>query len=357
MPYWSLYLRSINFDAEQIGIISAIVVGTKIFATYLWGWVSDHSGQRIRVIQITSLCAVITFATVLLVRDFWLLTAVMFLFAAFWSASLPQIDALTMSVLGTSCNDYTLVRLWGSIGFVVVNCLAIIFSSLDISYVPLLLVISLLLVWLLTLLIPAQPLPTDEQPLADSSLGDCIRQPHTIALLCACFLMLASHGPYYIFYSIYLEDYGYSRAIIGSMWVLGVIAEIVLFLLMRRLITAFGLRRLFIFSFFAAGVRWFLIACFADNLLLLIIGQLLHAATFGICHAVAIQYIHRYFTGRLQGRGQGLYSSVSFGAGLAAGSLLSGYGWGYLGATACFAIASATAFVAMLIAWVFIQDS
>ncbi|MFB3099983.1 MAG: MFS transporter, partial [Gammaproteobacteria bacterium] len=46
MPFWSLYLRSINFNAEQIGILSAIVVGTKIFSTYLWGWVVDHTGQR-----------------------------------------------------------------------------------------------------------------------------------------------------------------------------------------------------------------------------------------------------------------------------------------------------------------------
>jgi len=125
---------------------------------------------------------------------------------------------------------------------------------------------------------------------------------------------------------------------------------------MHRLIAVFGLRRLFLLSLLLAGVRWLLIAFFVDNLVILCFAQLLHAATFGICHAVAIQYIHKYFRGKLQGRGQGLYSSVSFGAGFAIGSLLTGYGWESLGAATCFTIASTSAFAAMVIAWIFVKD-
>jgi PPP family 3-phenylpropionic acid transporter len=140
------------------------------------------------------------------------------------------------------------------------------------------------------------------------------------------------------------------------MWALGVIAEVVLFLFMHRLIAVFGLRKLLLLSLFSAGVRWLLIALFIDKLVILGFAQLLHAATFGICHAVAIQYIHKYFTGKLQGRGQGLYSSASFGAGFALGSLLTGYAWESIGATACFTVASVSAFLAMGIAWVFVKD-
>ena len=175
-------------------------------------------------------------------------------------------------------------------------------------------------------------------------------------MLFACFLMLASHGPYYTFYSIYLEDHDYSRSFIGQMWALGVVAEVVLFLFMHRLIVVSGLRKLFLLSLFLASVRWLLIAFFVDNLMLLCLAQLLHAATFGICHAVAIQYIHKYFRGKLQGRGQGLYSSTSFGAGFAIGSLLTGFGWETLGATTCFMIASVSAFVAMIIAFLWVRD-
>jgi PPP family 3-phenylpropionic acid transporter len=140
------------------------------------------------------------------------------------------------------------------------------------------------------------------------------------------------------------------------MWALGVIAEVVLFLFMHRLITMFGLRPLLIISLLLAGIRWYLIGYFVDDLFLLCVAQIFHAATFGIYHASAIQYIHKFFTGKLQGRGQGLYSSVSFGAGFALGSLLTGYAWDSLGATACFTVASVSAFVAMVIAWVWVRD-
>ena len=355
MPYWSLYLKSINFNAEQIGILSAIVVGTKIFSTYLWGWVVDHTGQRMRIIQIASLFSALTFVAALFVEDFWVLVFIMFLFSIFWSASLPQVEAATLSHLGESSHTYTVIRLWGSIGFIIIVwSLGIVFESLSISFVPLILLISMVLVWILTLSIPE--IPPEHHDDSTESLKEILRKPNVIALLLVCFLILASHGPYYTFYSIYLEDHGYSRSFIGQMWALGVIAEVVLFLFMHRLVAVFGLRKLLLLSLFSAGVRWLLIAFFVDKLALLGFAQILHAATFGICHAVAIQYVHKHFTGKLQGRGQGLYSSVSFGAGFAIGSLLTGYTWDTLGASACFIAASIAAFVAMIIAWIWVKD-
>ena len=355
LPFWSLYLKSINFSAEQIGIISAIVVGTKIFSSYLWGWIVDHTAQRMRVIQIASLFTALSFIAVLFIKDFWALAFIIFLFAIFWSASLPQVEAATLSSLGESSHAYTIIRLWGSVGFIaIVWGLGIVFESISISYVPLILLISLVLVWLLTLSIPE--IPAEHHDDSHGSLKIILSKPKVIALLLACFLMLVSHGPYYTFYSIYLEDYGYSRSFIGQMWALGVIAEVVLFLFMHRLIVVFGLRKLLLLSLLSATIRWLLIAYFVDHLVLLGIAQLLHAATFGICHAVAIQYVHKYFRGKLQGRGQALYSSTSFGAGFAIGSLLTGYGWESLGATTCFTIASVSAFLALIIAWVFVKD-
>ena len=355
MPYWPLYLKSIDFNAEQIGIISALVVFVKLFATFFWGWVVDHTGKRMRVIQLSSLFSALVFIAVIFTQNFWGLVFVMLLFSIFWSAALPQVEAATMSHLGESTHAYTKIRIWGSVGFIIVVWgLGLVFESLSISYVPVILLASMFMVWLLTITIPELPVEHHEDGL--NSLKESICRPKVIALLIVCFLMLFSHGPYYTFYSIYLEDNGYSSSFIGNMWALGVIAEVVLFLFMHRLITLFGLRPLLIISLLLAGIRWYLIGYFVDDLFLLCVAQIFHAATFGIYHASAIQYIHKFFTGKLQGRGQGLYSSVSFGAGFALGSLLTGYAWDSLGATACFTVASVSAFVAMVIAWVWVKD-
>jgi PPP family 3-phenylpropionic acid transporter len=125
---------------------------------------------------------------------------------------------------------------------------------------------------------------------------------------------------------------------------------------MQRLIRASSLGLLLLASLFFAVMRWLLIGYFVESVVILVFAQLLHAATFGVYHTVAILYIHKFFRGRLQGRGQALYSSVSFGAGMAIGSLVSGYAWNGIGALTCFIGAAVTAGAAWIIAWIWLRE-
>ena len=124
-----------------------------------------------------------------------------------------------------------------------------------------------------------------------------------------------------------MEGYGYSRSVIGQLWALGVIVEVAVFLVMHKLVPIFGLRKLFLITFLLTSIRWVLIAVFAENLAVMLVAQTLHAASFGIFHAVAIQLFHQHFSGKHAGQGQAIYSSVSFGAGGALGTYLSGIFW------------------------------
>jgi PPP family 3-phenylpropionic acid transporter len=198
----------------------------------------------------------------------------------------------------------------------------------------------------------AQHLPLTHEPLLT-----VLRRPAVLALLLVCFLMQASHGPYYTFYTLYMEAHEYSRAAIGQLWALGVLAEVGVFLLMHRWVPRFGLRTLLLTSLGLTVVRWLLIGHFPEWMAVMIFAQTLHAASFGIYHAVAIQLIHRYFTGRNQGRGQALYSSLSFGAGGAVGSFISGLGWDTLGPANVYSVAALLAFVALVIAALWIRPA
>jgi PPP family 3-phenylpropionic acid transporter len=163
--------------------------------------------------------------------------------------------------------------------------------------------------------------------------------------------MQASHGPYYTFFSIYMQDHHYSLDWIGALWALGVIAEVLIFLVMHRMVPKFGLRPLLISSLLLATLRWVLTALFPENLPIILFAQILHAATFGIYHASAIQFIHHYFVGQHQGKGQALYSSMSFGAGGAIGSLYAGYSWELLGPETTYLLAAGVSLLASIIAW------
>ena len=300
VPYWGLFLQRRGFDAVAIGQLMAILMATKIVAPNVWGWLGDHLGHRMVIVRLASLVSLLVFLGMFGAQGFWAITLVMTLYSFFWNASLPQFEAVTFNYLGRQAARYARIRLWGSVGFIVtVVVLGALVDRLGTE--TLLYALSLIFVgiWFSSLSVrDPDPQPhLQDQP----SLFSILRRPAILAFFGAVFLMQMSHGPYYAFYSIYMEDHGYSKTLIGQLWALGVLAEVGVFLVMHRLL------------------------------------------------------LHRYFPGKLQGRGQALYASLSFGAGGAVGSLGSGFAWGSLGAPASFAIASGVALAGMLVACLFID--
>ncbi|MXY14851.1 MAG: MFS transporter [Proteobacteria bacterium] len=347
LPYWSLYLKHLDFNARQIGELSAVLLATKIIAPTIWAYIADHAGQRMRVTRYAVFAGICVFALVLPVREYWTMLLVLAGFGFFWNAALPQFEATTMNFLGKDRYQYGRVRLWGSIGFLVsVLLLALVVRDEGIRFLPWSILVILSCIWLSMLRV--QDTPSIGHATRNASfLGACWQAP-VIALLLAAFLIQMSHGAYYTFFSIYLEDLGYSRTAVGQLWMLGVVAEIGLFLMVYRLLSKFGAGRLLGMAMLLTALRWCLIAMYADNLPVLLAAQLLHAASYGLFHAAAICMIDEYFPGPLQSRGMALYSSVSFGLGISLGSLVSGYTWSAVGASGVYLLAAGMAAFALL---------
>jgi PPP family 3-phenylpropionic acid transporter len=355
VPYWSLYLSWLNFNVTQIGQLTAILMATKIVAPYVWGWIADHSGRRVAIVRMASLLAALAFTGVFAGRGFWWLALVMSGFSFFWNASLPQLEAETLNHLGGATGYYSRIRLWGSVGFIVtVAGLGPVLDRYGPGLLPVVLLMLFTAIWLSSLAVEESV--AGARPEKQQALRAVIRRPVVVSLFAVCFLMQASHGPYYTFFTIYLEHFGYSRTLIGQLWGLGVIAEIGVFLLMPRWLPRFGARPLLLLATGLTTVRWLLIAAFPGHPGLIGMAQTLHAASFGLYHAVSIYLVHRMFTGRHQGRGQALYSSLSFGAGGAAGSLASGYLWRGVGPEAMFLLAALASFMALIVAYRGVRD-
>jgi PPP family 3-phenylpropionic acid transporter len=353
VPFWPVYLKSLSFSPREIGEILGIIMATKIVSPNVWGWIADHTGRRMRIVQWGSLAAVICFAGVLLDSSYWWLVLVMTAFSFFWNATLPQFEATTFNHLGGYTHRYSSIRLWGSIGFIItVSLLGPLLENYGTAILPVAILCLIAGIWASSLSVPEQA--AGYQHLEHEHLWNVLKRPEVLALVIVVFLMQASHGPYYTFYSIYMEDHGYGKDVIGQLWALGVVAEVGVFLLMHKMLPHFGLRNMLLFSLVTAVVRWWLIGYFPENITLVIIAQCMHAATFGVYHATAIQLFHRYFTGRHQGRGQAIYSSMSFGAGGALGSFVSGYTWESLGSTQTYTISIVIAALAVVIAWRYI---
>lgn len=355
VPYWSLYLKWEGFSASDIGELTAILLASRIIAPNVWGWIADHHGQRMRIVRFASFAATLVFTAIFFNQTYLWVAATLLLFSFFWNASLPQFEVTTLQHLGDHSHHYSKVRVWGSVGFIViVMALGWLLEFFEPSIVPIALFVSAAGIWLVSLSVPESA--SRHMSLSQVSLKSLLKRPAVIAFLLMCFLMQASHGPYYTFYTIYLEENGYGRGLIGQLWALGVFAEVIIFLFMHRWLPRFGLRYVLLVSLILSACRWLLIALFPQNLVILTFAQLLHAASYGTYHAAAIAWVHRHFTGKTQGRGQALYSSVSFGAGGALGSLISGYLWLTPGPMWTYFLAASACMIAFVISYIWLKD-
>lgn len=347
-PYWGLYLHSLAFDAWQIGVLMSLLQVMRIFAPNVWGHIADRTGRRVAIVQLAAFVCLIAFVGVFWATSFWPLFLVMSLISFFWSASLPLVEAITLSHLREGTERYGRIRLWGSVGFILV--VVGLGAALDHASIRLVLwVVMLLLVGILLTarLIPEAQVSHAEQE--HTPLIQVLRRPPVWSLILAGLLMTAAHGPYYTFFTLHLVALGYSKGLAGWLWALGVVSEIGVFLLMPRVFARVRPESVLLLTLLAAGLRFLLIGYGADHLPLLLWAQLLHALTFGAYHASAMSLVHRHFTGRNQARGQALYNSLALGVGGTLGSLLAGALWDGLGAAPTFATGAGLALLAVCI--------
>lgn len=338
-PYASLYFAEKGMTAAQIGILMSLMQVMRIFGPNLWGWVADHSRQRVSVLRYTALAAVLSFCGLFFGQTFAYYFAVMVVLNLFVSAQAPLSDAMVLSSLKGDLTHYGKLRLWGSVGFIV--AVAGAGPAMDWQGIELMPWISLFMLGL-TLVASwgvREPAHSGVAHNAPSALG-LLKRREVAAFFLSTFLMIAAHAALYVFYSLYLEQIGYSKTLIGLMWALGVICEIAFFFYQAPVFRRFGVRNLMLASLVLAVVRFLVIGFGAESVVLLLLAQVLHAATFGVHHSASIATMQRWFAGPLQARGQALFISISYGMGGTVGGLVLSACWERFGAQMVYVIAA-----------------
>lgn len=347
-PFLALYFDHLGFSPARIGELVAIPMLMRCVAPNIWGWLGDYTGQRLAIVRFGAVCTLLTFSLIFVSQTYAWLAMVMALHAFFWHAVLPQFEVITLAHLKGQTSRYSQIRLWGSIGFIItVVALGRLFEVLSLDIYPLTLMLIMAGIVLSSLWVPnAQPIQGER--IAAGGFLQQLRGPGVLAFYGCVALMQVSHGPYYTFLTLHLEQLGYSRGLIGMLWAVGVVAEVLMFLAMSKILARFSVRRVLLASFLLAALRWLLLGSFAEFIWVLLFAQVLHAATFGSFHAAAIQFVQRSFGPRQQGQGQALYAALA-GTGGALGALYSGYSWNTLGANFTFSIASLAALAAAIV--------
>ena len=341
-PYASLYFADRGMTAAQIGVLMSLIQVMRIFGPNLWGWVADHTQRRVTVLRVTALAALTAFCGMFFGQTFTHFFLVMVAINTFTSAQGPLSEALMLSEMRGDLTHYGRLRLWGSVGFIASVTLA--GQLLDWRGIGLMPWIALILL----ALVLAASLRMRETPQAHAhqdapSVIRLLMRPEVSAFFVSTFLMVAAHASLYVFYSLYLAQLGYSNTVIGLMWSLGVVVEIVFFFYQAPIFRRIGVQKLMLASLLIAVVRFLMIGFCAQSLFWLLMAQVLHAATFGVHHSASVMTLQRWFSGPLQARGQALYTSISYGLGGTLGGLVLSAFWDRFGSQAVYLAAAAFA--------------
>ncbi|WP_287810674.1 MFS transporter [Pseudomonas sp.] len=348
-PFLAMYFDHLGFSSARIGELVAIPMLMRCVAPNLWGWLGDRTGQRLAIVRFGAVCTLGCFSLIFISKTYAWLAMVMALHAFFWHAVLPQFETITLAHLHGQPARYSQVRLWGSVGFILtVVVMGRLYEWWSLDVYPYALVTIMAGIVVSSFWVPNLQPRVDARRLTGEGFLRQLLAPGVLAFYACVALMQVSHGPYYTFLSLHLEHLGYSRAVIGVLWAVGVVAEVLMFLGMSRLLGRYSVRRVLAASFLLAALRWWLLGSAAEHLGWLIFAQVLHAATFASFHASCIHFVQRTFGPRQQGQGQALYAALA-GTGGALGALYSGYSWNTLGPTWTFALASLAALAAAAI--------
>lgn len=347
MPFFALYLAWLGFTPAEIGSLLAVGQITRVIAPNVLAWWADRRGHSIGLMRVSLVLAVLSFCGVFVTTSYAGLVVVLTVHSIFAAAAMPLVESLTLGHLRGQYGRYGRIRLWGSIGFIV--AVLVIGWALDrLAMDNLLWMILLPLSGAAVFALVLHPAAPHAQREGESILA-VVRRPEVIAMLAAGFLMSVAHGPLYVFYSIYLDGAGYSKTAVGALWSLGVIAEIIVFLAMPHWLARFTPRAILLASFGLASIRFLMIGWGVESLSILILAQIMHAASFGSFHAAALAVINEWFQGRRHVRGQALFSSLVYGAGSAVGSLMAGGLWQSVGPQWTYSAASLAAACGLLL--------
>ena len=314
LPFFPVYLAGRGLNAASIGLFVGLLSVAKVLAPPAVGHALDSSRHPARFIAFASLLAALTAAAFPYAPVGWPLALVVLAFGALWAAVLPLTDGLSVAVSEAALMDYGRLRVWGSIGFVAASLLGGMgLADARVADVP---------YWLAALMLlaafSARGFPEHAALCASEEGGDDGRSRGFTGLLAAGFLMQASHGAYYGFFSLYLLQSGYAGWQIGAFWGLGVLAEIVLMWRFSGRVAAVAPAWMLSACMVLAALRWAGLALTTGVVWLMLL-QLLHAASFAAFHVNAVTWVQRLAPARRKASAQGWYSSAGFGLGTALG--------------------------------------
>jgi PPP family 3-phenylpropionic acid transporter len=350
LPFFNLYCYHLGFSGFRIGILSSVRSVALVLFPLIWGALADRLNARRPIYILCCFCSALIWMMYLFTVDFWPMLAITIFYGIFFSPIISFLEAFTMDILGKEKKSYGRIRVWGSFSFIIV--VLVLGKIIDLYSVEIIVVLILAGSLMLSVISTQIPVLQIDKRKRLSRGAKSLLDRHVLVFLFCAFLMLVSHGAYYGFFSIHLENLGFGSTFIGLTWALASGAEILVMLRSDQIFNRFSIKAVLIFSFMVAALRWFILF-FVQSAVAILLAQVLHAVTYGTFHIASILYIDRLAPDKAKTLGQAVNNATSYGLGLMVGFFFNGYLYEITGSSALFMISSLIALCGGLIFWGF----
>jgi PPP family 3-phenylpropionic acid transporter len=328
--YGSLYFRRRGVSNVQLGVLYAIPAWIGIFAPLVWGLISDALRQRRLPTFIMHLVTVGLFPMFWFWngRSFWVLCVLMGIFTFFFRASIPLADAWTLDHIAHRGGDYGRIRTWGSFGFVVTIFLSFfVLKKSSMSQARDLLPIFAgfcgfrFLSSFYALTLPDYRSRSRRQKLNWKGLRAYL-QTFALIFFLTVFMSRFLFGPYYTFFTIFLDEQGIPDNLKGLYWIVAVGAETGLIAVSGMLLKRFRAEHMLLAGLSAMAFRMFVYSL-EPAWYIVLATQSLHALTFGAFHVASIHIINRITPEDFRASGQ-MFNGALLGIGGVLGGMTGG---------------------------------
>jgi MFS transporter, PPP family, 3-phenylpropionic acid transporter len=342
LPFFPVWLKAVGIDASWIGIITAVPAVTRFMILPSVTGLAERRQSLRGAMIVTAFATALGFSAIGTQHQPLVVFTVYAVTACLWTPMMPLTDAYALRGVARYGLNYGPLRLWGSAAFVVgaLACGVLV----DV-------IAARHLIWIIAALAGLGAVVSlglrrlDNPGMAAAvahSAPALLRDPGFLAVIVAAALIQGSHAAYYTFASISWQGAGLGGLTVAGLWVLGVLAEIVVFALSPRFTLQPSL--LVVIGGLSAVARW-LITAQEPSVAVLSAVQLAHGLTYGLTQVGTMGLLVRRVPGHVMARGQGYFAAcsgiVTSGASILSGAVYAGYGQGVYYVMAAMALSGA----------------
>ena len=349
LPFFPLWLSSRGLDATSISLVLAAPLVARIATSGQITAFADRASDRANVLIFLFCTAAIIVSLFPFVSGFWAILAVALALSIATNPLTPVMDSLTLSGVRRYGASYGRIRLWGSLVFILANLGGgAVLAGYDAETVLWVMIASAFAGAALSPLLPRIGRPRRQVHGIGPGSASLLRLPRFTLVMLASGLLQASHAMIYGFGSIHWGSIGYSGTLIGLLWAIGVMVEILLFHFAATVFRKVSPLNLVVIGAFGSMMRWGLIPL-EPPLAGYVFLQMLHGLSFGAVHLGTMHFLAAEIPDERMGAAQGI-AFVLGGAVMAVAVLLSGPLYAAFGVAAFLAMAAMSVLALILLA-------